>query len=141
MKKKDNLIGKLVEALTGEKAELSREKLVQYLTERGMDRESVNTIVKRMQDRSGDQDVFHTQDLLQGVRIFNALERMLFTEEALDKLTLCKYLGLIDENDMEETIEIALQMDILPVEEPVISKIITYISGIDLDTGEIRFYQ
>ena len=141
MKKKDNLIGKLVEALTGEKAELSREKLVQYLTERGMDRESVNTIVKRMQDRSGDHDVFHTQDLLQGVRIFNALERMLFTEEALDKLTLCKYLGLIDENDMEETIEIALQMDILPVEEPVISKIITYISGIDLDTGEIRFYQ
>ena len=141
MKKKDNLIGKLVEALTGEKAELSREKLVQYLTERGMDRESVNTIIKRMQDRSGDQDVFHTQDLLQGVRIFNALERMLFTEEALDKLTLCKYLGLIDENDMEETIEIALQMDILPVEEPVISKIITYISGIDLDTGEIRFYQ
>ena len=141
MKKKDNLIGKLVEALTGEKAELSREKLVQYLTERGMDRESVNTIIKRMQDRSGDQDVFHTQDLLQGVRIFNALERILFTEEALDKLTLCKYLGLIDENDMEETIEIALQMDILPVEEPVISKIITYISGIDLDTGEIRFYQ
>jgi len=141
MKKKDNLIGKLVEALTGEKAELSREKLVQYLTDRGMDRDSVNTIVKRMQDRSGDHDLFHTQDLIQGVRLFNTLERMLFTEEALDKLTLCKYLGLIDENDMEEAIEIALQMDVLPVEESVITKIIAYISGVDLDTDEFYFYQ
>ncbi len=141
MKKKDNLIGKLVEALTGEKAELSREKLVQYLTDRGMDRDSVNTIVKRMQDRSGDHDLFHTQDLIQGVRLFNTLERMLFTEEALDKLTLCKYLGLIDENDMEEAIEIALQMDVLPVEESVITKIIAYISGVDLDADEFHFYQ
>ncbi|HHH84972.1 MAG TPA: hypothetical protein ENL15_03345 [Firmicutes bacterium] len=141
MKKKENLIGKLVEALTGEKAELSRKKLVQYLTDRGMDRDSVNTIIKRMQERCGDQDIFHTQCLLQGVRLFNTLERLLFTEEALNKLTLCKYLGLIDEKDMEEAIEIALQMDALPVEDHAITKIIAYISGVDMDTDEIHFYQ
>ncbi|HDS02932.1 MAG TPA: hypothetical protein ENN72_04395 [Firmicutes bacterium] len=140
MKKKDNLIGKLVEALTGEKADLSRERLVRYLTERGMDRDSVNTLVKRVQERSGDEDIYHTAHVLDGVRLFNALERMLFTEEALDKLTLCRYLGLIDENDVEETLDIALGMDALPVDAGMITKIISYISGIDLDTDDLNFY-
>ena len=138
MKKKNILIGKLIEALGGTGEE--KDKLRSILSDRGVDDDSADNIVERMNEGFDSSDSVYEEYSLSGVRLFNVLERMLFTEKALDEMTLCKHLGIIDDNDMEQGIDLSLGTDKLPVDKDTVLAVISYVSGVDLNMTGLRPY-
>ncbi len=141
MKKKNILMDKLIEALGGSDDGEQKESLKKLLSDKGIDRESVESIVQKITEYSFSGDVEFEELRLDGIRQYNVFERMLLSEEAIDVLTFCKYLGLVDDNELEKVIEIVMDTDRLPVDKGTVIAAVSYVSGIDLNITGLNAYR
>ncbi len=111
-----------------------RLRAVELLKHEGFDPVSINEIMAFF-DPAEIVYVEETTDSthpINGVRLFTVYECAAITEAAREQLTRYQYLGLINGNDAEEIISIALSNE-RPVDEEEMLRIIASFTGTDID--------